>query len=75
MILSILSFLTGRKIVWLEDFQGDLYRTIEIKSHPISGKRCAYVYWFEKIKLVTLNDDGTVGPKSCYIEKWRYEKL
>jgi len=71
MILNIISFLTGRNIVWLEDFEGELYRTLE-RKHPISGEKCAYAYWPNKIRLVILNDDGTVSG-GIYIEKWAYE--
>ena len=71
MILNIISFFTGRKIVWLEDMDGDLYRTIE-KKHPISGEKCAYVYWFSETRLVILNDGVTVS-NGVYIEIWAYE--
>ena len=71
MMLRFVSFLTGRRIVVLMDMDGDVYYTLEQKVHPFTGKKCAYVYWFVKIRLVQLNDDGTVGNGS-YIEKWKY---
>lgn len=45
-MIKLFSFLTGRKIVWLEDFEGGLYRTLEIKT-PFGNK--AYVYWITKV--------------------------
>lgn len=71
MILKLISLLTGRKIVWLEDFEGETYRTIE-RETPFGKK--AYVYWFTRIGDVKLNEDGTTSGSSLYVKKWKYEK-
>jgi hypothetical protein len=71
MLLKLISYLSGKRIVLLEDFQGQVYKTLETKSE--FGKRTAYVYWFEKVGHLTLNDDGTCSGRS-YIERWKYAK-
>jgi len=71
MMLKLISLLTGRKIVWLEDFEGETYRTLERKT-PF-GKR-AYVYWFTRVGDIILNEDGTTGGSAIFVKKWSYEK-
>ena len=72
MILKLMSIFTGRKIVWLEDFQGGIHRTIEAKGNPFNNRWC-YVYPLTRVGHVVLNDDGTTSGKSSYIERWKYE--
>ena len=69
-MLKIISLLTGRKIIYLQDFQGEIYRTIEKKT-PFG--KTAYVYWFTKTGQVILNENGTTSGRASYIEKWKYE--
>ena len=75
MILNIISFLTGRKIIWLRDFSGECYRTIEIKSkkrNPFPAVKACYVFPFTKFCHVRLLPDGKVEGSS-YIEEWKLE--
>ena len=70
MLLEIISFFTGRKIVYLEDFEGEVYKTIE-ERNPF-GTRTAYIFPFVRVGCRTLNDDGTVS--NSYIKRWKYAK-
>lgn len=73
MILKIISLLLNRKIVLLQDFQGEMYRTLEMKKrNPFTGNRCCYVYFFTKIGFVDLLEDGKTENVS-FIEYWKYE--
>jgi len=72
MILRLISYLTGRKIVLLEDFEGQVYKTLELKGRSF-GKKRAHVYWFTGVGSVILNDDGTTSGSSSYIERWEYK--
>jgi len=54
--------------VFLEDFEGEIYKTWMIQS-PF-GHKYAYVYPFVKIGYVQLWGDGTCS-STCYIERWR----
>lgn len=70
MFLLLISFITGRRLIYLEDYAGKVHKSIEWVS-PF-GKRTSYVYWFNKIGPVILNDDGTTGGVTIYIKKWKY---
>ena len=67
MLKTIWAFLTGGKVVWLQDYNGELTRTIAYKAG--FGKMQARRMMFIK---VTLNEDGTVSGKS-YVHYWSYE--
>lgn len=71
MLIHIVSFLTGRKIVFLEDSYGEVYKTLEYKT-PFGNK--AYVYWLTKVGHVNLEPDGTTTGQSTYINRWIYLK-
>jgi hypothetical protein len=72
-MLKLLSLLTGRKIVLLLDHQNQFYRTIESKKiNPFTKTKYCYVYWFTKIGMVNMHEDGKTTGRS-YIEKWAYE--
>jgi len=71
-MLEILSFITGRKIVYLLHFDSEVTRTIEgIQYKRFSNNKTCYVHFFTKIGLVIMKEDGsTIG---CpYIIKWKY---
>ena len=68
MFKKIWAFLTGGKIVWLQDRDGELTRTIAYKVG--FGKMQATRMRFTG--KVTLNEDGTVSGKS-YVRYWSYE--
>ena len=70
MKLELISFFTRRKIIYLQDFDGEVYKTIENKK-TLFGDKTAYVYPFTKTACVILNNDGTVS--NSYIKKWRYK--
>ena len=71
LILRLISFVTGRRIVLLTDFEGTQYITIERKSYHLNTTRC-YVYWFTSVGDVILNEGGTTSGSSSYIENWEY---
>ena len=68
MLKTIWTFLTGGKVVWLQDYDGELTRTIAYKAG--FGKMQARRMMFTG--KVTLNEDGTVSGKS-YVHYWSYE--
>lgn len=68
MFKKIWAFLTGGKVVWLQDFGGELTRSI---AYPAGfGKMQARRMMFTN--KVTLNPDGTTSAKS-YVKFWSYE--
>lgn len=68
MLKTVWAFLTGGKVVWLQDYDGALTRTIAYKAG--FGKMQARRMMFTE--SVTLNEDGTVSGKS-YVHYWSYE--
>ena len=68
MLKTIWAFLTGGKVVWLQDHDGELTRTIAYKVG--FGKMQARRMMF--IEKVILNEDGTVSGKS-FVHYWSYE--
>lgn len=71
LILGIVSFFARKKIVVLEDFEGEFYFTLERVS-PF-GKKFAYVYWLSRLGFVVLNEDGTCSTNSSsFIKRWKY---
>ncbi len=68
MLKTIWAFLTGGKVVWLQDYDGELTRTIAYKAG--FGKMQARRMMFTG--KVTLNEDGTVSGKP-YVHYWSYE--
>ncbi len=68
MLKTIWAFLTGGKVVWLKDYDGELTRTIAYKAG--FGKMHAKRVMFKG--KVTLNEDGTVSGKS-FVRYWSYE--
>ena len=68
MLKTIWAFLTGGKVVWLQDYDGVLTRTIAYKAG--FGKMQARRMIF--IEKVILNEDGTVSGKS-FVHYWSYE--
>ena len=76
-MIKLVSFLTGRKIVYLKDIWGELYETLEYKNpikDPFTGqvKSMCPVFWLTGVGEVILNKDGTTGGDSCYIKQWMY---
>lgn len=61
-------FLKGKnsKLVWLHDFNGEIFLRIAWQSH--SGQWYAYRFWSIK-RVVFLNDDKTTSGVS-YVTKW-----
>lgn len=72
LLLKLTSFFTRKRIVILQDMDGDHYYTLENES-PFGGK-CANVYWWSKIGHVWLLPDGTCQGSSSYIKNWMYKK-
>jgi len=68
MLKTIWAFLTRGKVVWLQDYDGELTRTIAYKAG--FGKMQARRMMFTG--KVTLNEDGTVSGKP-YVDYWSYE--
>ncbi|TZF82204.1 hypothetical protein FW774_16065 [Pedobacter sp. BS3] len=70
MLQRFISLLTGRRCVYLIDFEGDRYISIIEKS--TIGRTGCYVYWIARLFWVYLNEDGTCSDQSGYIIGWRY---
>lgn len=60
-------FKFGRKVVWLEDYDGKLYLT------TVKGT-VAYIYPRFKIGKVTLRGNGTTGGDALYVKLWKLYK-
>jgi hypothetical protein len=71
-MLKIISFITGRKIVYLLHDNNKVTMTIEDKKPKrFSDKKTCYVDYFYRVSVVTLNADGTTYGQ-CHIKKWSY---
>lgn len=70
MILELISFFTGRRIIYLQDFQGEIYKTLEGKKNIFDNNQ-VYIHYLTKNGCVTLNNDGTVS--DSFIIRWRYK--
>ena len=70
MILELISFFTGKKIIYLQDFEGEIYKTLEGKKN-IFNNNPVYIYYLTKNGSVILNNDGTVS--NSYIKRWKYK--
>ena len=68
MFKKIWAYLTGGGVVWLEDSDGELTRTIayRIGKGKMQARRMAFV------RKATLESDGTVSYPP-YVKKWWYE--
>ena len=71
MFKHIWAFLTGRKVVILRDDDGETALSVAYKNEW--GELCAKRYWPFEIRIVILNEDGTVSPRS-YVKKWKWYK-
>lgn len=60
--------ITGGKLVWLKDYDGEITKSIAYES-PFGGL-IAQRLWPFKIRCVELLPDGTV--KGGYVKNWRY---
>lgn len=66
-MLKVLAFLSGGKVVWLEDYDGKLTRSI---AYKVGNRRTARRFWF--IHKAVLEEDFTVSfPR--YVSKWKFE--
>lgn len=71
-MIKLISLITGRKIVYLEDFEGKIYKTLQVKKmNPFTKEPYCYVYWLERVGFVNLHKDGSTSGRS-YIKKWTY---
>ena len=72
--LRIKKFLTGGKLVLLEDFKKDRYVSIAYKD-PFGYLWC-HVYPLTKVGMCILLEDGTVDPhcRSSYVRRWIFIK-
>lgn len=68
MFKKIWAFLTGGKVVWLEDFDGEVTRTIAYQI----GKGKMQARLMSSVRKATLESDGSVSYPS-YVKKWWYE--
>ncbi len=69
MIKRIYAFLTNRKLVWLQDFDGEETLSMARKSR-FSGF-IAERYWPFGIRTVRLLGNGIVD--GSYVKKWKYD--
>ena len=70
MIKRIWAKLTGGRLVWLKDFDGE--RTLAISRVDAWGTRYAKRYWPFNVLIVVLKDDGTVS--NSYVKLWTFHK-
>ena len=71
-MLKILSFITGRKIVYLLNKNGEVTKSIESKKeNPFTNTKYCYYYWSTNEAFINLCSDGTTTGSS-YIIKWSY---
>lgn len=68
MFRRLWAFLTKGECVILQAYEGEVFYTIAYLD-PF-GKKTARVYWFSRIGLVILNEDGTTSGRSSYINRW-----
>lgn len=57
-------YVRRERVIELTDFQGK-------KTYSMTDGRYAYCFWFHRIGLILLNEDGTIGGFS-YITSWKY---
>lgn len=71
-IIRLAAWMRGGKLVWLRDFQGDVY--CSIATLDAFGGASAPVYWFAKVGNCVLLPDGTVCRKSSssYVREWKW---
>lgn len=70
LIVRFFALLWGGEVVWLKDWEGEVYQSIAMRD-AFGGMYC-YVHWFNRIGRCQLLNDGTVDPCSPanYIKKW-----
>ena len=71
LIKQIVALLTGRKLVWLRDFDGAVVMSIATPS-PFGGLT-AKRYWPMDTRTVTLGENGKVEGGG-YVHDWKYVK-
>ena len=69
MIKRIYAFLTRRKLVWLQDCDGEETLTIARKGR--FGDTIAERFWPFGIRTVKLLDNGVAN--GLFVEKWKYD--
>lgn len=67
-IKRIWAKLTNGKLVWLEDFDGDVTLTIA-RKHPFEGLLAQRMPF--GIRPLQLLEDGSIRP-NCYVKRWKY---
>lgn len=67
-IKRIWAKLTKGKLVWLEDFDGEITLRIA-RKHPFGGLRTNRMSF--GITPLQLLEDGSIEPK-CYVKRWKY---
>jgi hypothetical protein len=71
-MLKLISFITGRRLVWLLHWDSKVTMSIEIKkNNPFTNGKYCYVYWGTKTGLVNLHENGETSGRP-YISKWMY---
>lgn len=65
-MLKIIAWLTGGKVVWLQDFDGDTHKSIAYKA-GFGTMKARRMLGVEAI----LHTDGTVSSPS-YVHRWEY---
>jgi len=65
------SWITNGKLVWLEDYDGEV--TLSIARKTPWNKLIAKRYWPSGIRFVVLLDDGNV--ENSYVKKWKKYKF
>lgn len=69
MFIRLWAFLTGGKLVWLKDFDGET--ALSIARVDEFGEMRAERHWPFKIRTCVLLEDGVVAG-SHYVHFWKY---
>ena len=75
LLKKILHKLKIVKLVWLQDFDGQLYLTWITKTNPFDDQPACHVHPFFSVGYVVLKPDGTcsgLNETIHYIEKWKW---
>jgi hypothetical protein len=72
MFRKLYAKLTGGKPVLLQDWEGEIYKSIAYPNPFKSGEMYAHVYWSYKVGHVCLKPDGTTYGNTCYMCEWRF---
>lgn len=69
-MMRLLAFLTGRRIVYLQDRNGRVYKS-SAKLNPWGELSCP-VYFWTSVGQVTLLPDGSTAGDASYVRRWKF---